>query len=108
MASVHDLLESIHLILPLRPSLEQQHLDIFTRAKGPDQQLCPSTLQPWDNGLPHLVSGWSHARAGMKGDWGNGFLEVVTAYKPLEKIVHQVLIPTFVFPGYAQADSKTL
>ena len=44
----------------------------------------------------------------MKGDWGNGFLEVVTAYKTLEKIVHQVLIPTFVFPGYAQADSKTL
>ena len=108
MASVHDLLESIHLILPLRPSLEQQHLDIFTSAKDPDQQLCPSTLQPWDNGLLLLISGWSHGRAGMKRDWGNGFLEIVTAYKTLEEIVDPDLNPTFVFPGAGQADSKTL
>ena len=96
-----------HLILPLRPSLEQQHLDIFTGAKSLDQ-LCPSALQPWDNGLLLLISGWSHGRAGMKRDWGNGFLEIVTAYKTLEKIVHRDLIPTFVFPGAEQADSKTL
>ena len=96
MASVHDLLESIHLILPLRPSLEQQHLDIFTSAKDPDQQLCPSTLQPWDNGLLLLILDWSHGRAGMKEIGGMVVLEIVTAYKTLEKIVDPDLIPTFV------------
>ena len=84
-----------HLILTLRPSLEQQHLDIFTSAKGPEQQLCPSTLQPWDNGLLLLVSGWSRGRAGMKETGGMVVLEIVTAYKTLEKIVDPDLIPTW-------------
>ena len=44
----------------------------------------------------------------MKRDWGNGFLEIVTAYKTLEKIVHQELIPSFVFPVAGQADSSFL
>ena len=79
-----------HLILPLRPSLEQQHLDIFTGVKCPEQQLCPSTLQPWDNGLLLLVSGWSHGRAGMKETGGMVVLEVVTAYKTLEKMFTQI------------------
>lgn len=54
------------------------------------------------------MSGWSHGQAGMKRDWGMVVLDVVTAYKPLEKIVHPDLIPAFVFPGAGQADSKTL
>ncbi|KAM7337266.1 hypothetical protein ACRRTK_003385 [Alexandromys fortis] len=69
--------------------MEQQHLDIFTSAKGPDEQLCPSILQPWDNGLSHLVSGWSHGRAGMK-ETGGLQHELIPFYEKTYRVLIKV------------------